>query len=153
LINGKTYYQILGVLNDAEDIVIRAAYKALAQKYHPDKWTGSKEEVTQRMSEINQAYHVLTSMEKKLRYDEEIADFALSRRSVSEKSTDFDSVADSGNTPDVTESKRSKIKEALWFFVADFQRTTKEEREKIKNAWFTGVSLFLVAMVIGLLLT
>ncbi len=29
----KNYYKILGVLDDAEDIVIRAAYKALAQRY------------------------------------------------------------------------------------------------------------------------
>ena len=33
----KDYYKILGVLDNAEDIVIKAAYRALAQKYHPDK--------------------------------------------------------------------------------------------------------------------
>ncbi len=69
MINGKTYYQILGVLEDAEDIVIRAAYKVLAQKYHPDKWSGSKEEATQRMSEINQAYAVLSDRLKRVEYD------------------------------------------------------------------------------------
>ena len=69
MINGKTYYQILGVLEDAEDIVIRAAYKVLAQKYHPDKWSGSKEEATQRMSEINQAYAVLSDKVKRNDYD------------------------------------------------------------------------------------
>ena len=36
----KDYYRTLGVLDDAEDIIIRAAYKALAQRYHPDKWKG-----------------------------------------------------------------------------------------------------------------
>ena len=41
MINDKTYYQILGVTPDAEDIVIRAAYKALSQRYHPDKFKGS----------------------------------------------------------------------------------------------------------------
>ena len=35
MINNKTYYQILGVTPDAEDIVIRAAYKVLSQRYHP----------------------------------------------------------------------------------------------------------------------
>jgi len=69
MIKGKTYYQILGVLDDAEDIVIRAAYKVLAQKYHPDKWSGSKEEATQRMSEINQAYAVLSDKDKRKNYD------------------------------------------------------------------------------------
>ena len=33
----KNYYELLGLHYEAEDIVVRAAYKALAQKYHPDK--------------------------------------------------------------------------------------------------------------------
>lgn len=69
MINGKTFYQILGVLDDAEDIVIRAAYKVLAQKYHPDKWIGNKDEENQRMSEINQAYTVLSDSGKRSEYD------------------------------------------------------------------------------------
>ena len=70
MINGKTYYQILGVLDDAEDIVIRAAYKVLAQKYHPDKFSGDKSVAEQKMSEINQAYEVLADAVKRRDYDE-----------------------------------------------------------------------------------
>ena len=65
----KDYYRILGVLDDAEDIVIRAAYKALAQRYHPDKWTGNKDEANKRMSEINEAYGVLSDSVKRKQYD------------------------------------------------------------------------------------
>jgi curved DNA-binding protein CbpA len=65
----KDYYRILGVLDDAEEIVIRAAYKALAQRYHPDKWTGSKDEANKRMSEINEAYGVLSDPIKRKQYD------------------------------------------------------------------------------------
>ena len=65
----KDYYRILGVLDDAEDIVIRAAYKALAQRYHPDKWTGNKDEANNRMSEINEAYGVLSDSVKRKQYD------------------------------------------------------------------------------------
>jgi len=65
----KDYYRILGVLDDAEDIVIRAAYKVLAQKYHPDKWKGDKAEATRRMSDINEAYGVLSDTEKRKQYD------------------------------------------------------------------------------------
>jgi len=71
LINGKTYYQILGVLEDAEDVVIRAAYKVLAQKYHPDKWTGDPKEANERMSEINRANEVLCDLAKRRAYDDE----------------------------------------------------------------------------------
>ena len=65
--NRKTYYQILGVTPDAEDIVIRAAYKALSQRYHPDKFKGSAEEAEARIKEINIAYSILSDKEKMLR--------------------------------------------------------------------------------------
>lgn len=65
----KDYYRILGVLDDAEDIVIKAAYKALAQRYHPDKWSGDKNEATRRMSDINEAYSVLSDPVKRKEYD------------------------------------------------------------------------------------
>ena len=67
----KDYYRTLGVIDDAEDIVIRAAYKALAQRYHPDKWNGDPNESNRRMSDINEAYDVLSDPEKRKKYDEE----------------------------------------------------------------------------------
>ena len=65
----KDYYRVLGVLDDAEDIVIKAAYKALAQRYHPDKWVGDKTEANRRMTEINEAYGVLSDPVKRKEYD------------------------------------------------------------------------------------
>ena len=67
----KDYYKILGILNDAEEIIIRAAYRALAQKYHPDKWSGDAKDANRRMSEINEAYEVLSEKEKREKYDSE----------------------------------------------------------------------------------
>jgi curved DNA-binding protein CbpA len=64
----KDYYAILGVLPTAEDIIVRAAYKALAQRYHPDRANGSKDAATARMREINEAYEVL-STQQRLEYD------------------------------------------------------------------------------------
>ena len=32
----KDYYEILGVARDADDKAIKAAYRRLARKYHPD---------------------------------------------------------------------------------------------------------------------
>jgi curved DNA-binding protein CbpA len=65
----KDYYQILGVLDDAEDVVIRAAYRALAQRYHPDKWEGSIAEAHKRMADLNEAYEVLSDSHKRQKYD------------------------------------------------------------------------------------
>ena len=63
------YYAILGVNPNAEDIVIRAAYKALAQRYHPDRFAGSKDEAHRRMSELTQAYEVLADPVRRPKYD------------------------------------------------------------------------------------
>lgn len=68
----RSIYDILGVSPDAEDIVIRAAYKALAQRYHPDKWAGDKEDATRRMAELNHAYSLLSDPRRRRKYDERI---------------------------------------------------------------------------------
>jgi curved DNA-binding protein CbpA len=65
----KDYYAILGVTPVAEDIVIRAAYKALAQRYHPDRYSGPKDEATRMMAELNEAYAVLSDPVKRKEYD------------------------------------------------------------------------------------
>lgn len=65
----KNYYSILGVIPSVELIVIRAAYKALVQIYHPDRYAGDKAEAHQRMVEINEAYSILSDPIKKKEYD------------------------------------------------------------------------------------
>jgi len=66
----KDFYAVLGVLPTAEDVVIRAAYKALAQRYHPDKYKGRREEAETLMQQLNAAYAILSDPEKRRRYDE-----------------------------------------------------------------------------------
>jgi hypothetical protein len=63
------YYAVLGVHPGAEDVVIRAAYKALAQRYHPDRFPGSKDEAHRRMSQISKAYEVLADPVRRPKYD------------------------------------------------------------------------------------
>jgi len=65
----KDYYRILGVMEDAEDVVIQAANKALTQRYHPDQWTGDRVEANRRMAEINEAHAVLCDPIKRKEYD------------------------------------------------------------------------------------
>lgn len=65
----KNYYGILGVTPTAEPIVIRAAYRALAMKYHPDKWTGDRATAERRMREINEAYEILSNDASRKQYD------------------------------------------------------------------------------------
>lgn len=66
---GEDLYAILGVLPDAEEVVIAAAYRALAQRYHPDRWNGDVMEAHRRMSAINKAYSVLRDKTLRSGYD------------------------------------------------------------------------------------
>jgi curved DNA-binding protein CbpA len=63
------YYKILGVHPDAEDFVIKAAYKALATKYHPD--VNSSPDAEQHFTIINEAYQVLSDEKLRKDYDTE----------------------------------------------------------------------------------
>jgi len=65
----SNHYEILGVSPSAEDIVIRAAYRALAQRYHPDKLSDATEIAASRMRAIQEAYDVLSDPVSRVAYD------------------------------------------------------------------------------------
>lgn len=62
------YYQTLGVSRKASSIEIKAAYRKLAQKYHPDHNPGDKD-ATAKFQEINEANEVLSDPDKRKLYD------------------------------------------------------------------------------------
>jgi curved DNA-binding protein len=64
----KDYYKILGVSKTASEKEIKAAYRRLAKKHHPDINPGNKE-AEARFKEIGEAYDVLSDKEKRKRYD------------------------------------------------------------------------------------
>ncbi|PVZ13954.1 MULTISPECIES: J domain-containing protein [unclassified Pseudomonas] len=63
-----THYNNLRVTRNAPPEVIRAAYKALVQKYHPDKHPGS-ENATRILLLVNEAYAVLSDPKRKAEHD------------------------------------------------------------------------------------
>lgn len=64
---GKNYYQILGVSPSASGAEIKAAYRRLALIYHPDK---NSEDLTSGyvFAEINEAYQVLSDKTSRADY-------------------------------------------------------------------------------------
>lgn len=54
-------YKVLGVSRDATDDEIKAAYRELAKKYHPDNYADNplSDLVEEKMKEINEAYDMI----------------------------------------------------------------------------------------------
>src|SRR5512145_643637 len=61
------YYFVLGIAEDADDEMIRSAFRALARRYHPDVGAGSSLVEFQRARE---AYETLVDPERRRRYDQ-----------------------------------------------------------------------------------
>ncbi len=57
----KDPYEVLGVSRGASEEEVKTAYRALAKKYHPDKYAGSDlaDLANEKMQEINEAYDTI----------------------------------------------------------------------------------------------
>ena len=67
-----THYDNLKVTRNAPPEVIRAAYKTLSQKYHPDKHPGNAD-AERVMALVNASYQVLSDPVKRAEHDRWIA--------------------------------------------------------------------------------
>jgi DnaJ-class molecular chaperone len=74
----KDYYKTLGVAKNATEKEIKAAYRRLARKYHPDVNQGDAK-AEARFKEVNEAHEVLSDRAKRKRYDQLGSDWARYR--------------------------------------------------------------------------
>src|SRR5215831_16438454 len=64
----RCYYEVLEVERTAADGELKAAFRKLAMKWHPDRNPGDKTSEA-RFKEINEAYEVLKDADKRAAYD------------------------------------------------------------------------------------
>ncbi len=65
----RDYYQVLGVEKGSSADQIKAAYRKLALKYHPDRNPDNKE-AEEKFKEAAEAYEVLSNTQKRSQYDQ-----------------------------------------------------------------------------------
>ncbi len=70
----QTLYDLLEVSPNASPEVIKAAYRQLAMKYHPDRQAGERERkhAEEIMKAINAAYETLIDPYRRAEYDREL---------------------------------------------------------------------------------
>ncbi len=86
--NGKDFYQVLGVKPEAAADEIKSAYRKLARKHHPDA-SGGDSVSEERFKEISEAYEVLSDAKKRSEYDQERAFYAQGGRPGGSQFRDF----------------------------------------------------------------
>ncbi len=64
----RDYYEVLGVARDASEADIKAAYRKLALKHHPDR-NPDNPQAEEHFKEASEAYEVLVDAEKRATYD------------------------------------------------------------------------------------
>ena len=67
-VSKRDYYEVLGVGKDAGDADIKAAYRKLALKYHPDR-NPDDPNAEEKFKEASEAYSVLSDGQKRAAYD------------------------------------------------------------------------------------
>lgn len=67
--NFRDYYEILGIVNNADSQTIKQAYRRLARQFHPDLNPGDQD-AEDHFKTLNEAYEILSDETRKARYDD-----------------------------------------------------------------------------------
>ncbi len=108
MVKFKTHYDSLNVSRNAPVSVIKAAYKALSQKYHPDKYAGGHDEALRIMKTINSAYAILSDSSKRSEHDQWIGRQERAH-ALNEAQRIMQIVSKSYTAPSATAAKRSSF--------------------------------------------
>jgi len=130
------YYEILEINKDASEEVIKAAYKALAKKYHPDNCVGNAAEYEEKLKLINEAYAILSDTEKRKEYDSERLQHSKAQHFQRE-----DNHTCKQAEPE-KESKSPKKQKSFWRELGrSFMSYMERQNQEIDNAYYKGMEI------------
>ena len=115
----KDYYATLGVAKNADPQVIRAAYRALAKKLHPDSSLDKSPEALQKFRELSDAHSILSDPQLRSLYDAELVQRA---DGPSSRQTPRPTANPHGKTPerDLVEKIRNGVVVVGWSLIGGF---------------------------------
>lgn len=127
----RTYYDVLGVPENADIVTIRKAYHKLAKYYHPDVTLLEKSFAKHMMARISEAYSVLSDSEKRRLYDISLKENIWKL---------------SGDTESETE-KPKKIRKNFFYYIGFFFSLFKRVYKSQPSTFFYGLGIvFLLAL-------
>ncbi|MEE2777937.1 MAG: DnaJ domain-containing protein [Acidobacteriota bacterium] len=125
--DGRSFYDVLGVMPDAADQQIRRRFKELARRIHPDRFQGDeKEQAELDFQSVTQAFNVLTDPNRRRDHDFELAQASSGRQE-----------HDADRALKVYMQRGHKaFREKKWAEAAESFRRAAEERPDHGRAWF-----------------
>lgn len=137
----KDHYEVLGVARSTPPEVIKAAWRALAQKYHPDR--NKEPHATGVLKSINVAYEVLSDPDKRAAYDRELGierEGSCASRHESESGRQQSAWSDAweqGNVQYVLYYRRGVVREHReWQQLEQDRKTMELTRRQKQEIWF-----------------
>lgn len=125
----ENYYEILSLANFSEIEVVKAAYRALSRKYHPDMSNGDKN----KMVNFNLAYEVLGNPKKKEIYDRQLKDYLTNETKIYPNSEIY--------TENRNKTFGEKIIDNVNYAVNSFVKHCDELERQRENAYYEGCDM------------
>lgn len=116
----QTYYDILGVLSNASDEQIKAAFRRLAKLYHPDKNPNGKDQ----FEEILNAYEVLSDSARRRQYDLRLQSGASSSSATAKRKAQTKATQKNGNISEEELKRRQYYQE---HYKKEYQQYVKNQ--------------------------
>ena len=115
----KDYYALFGVLPSIEQAALSAVYRALIKRYHPDVYSGGRDDAERISRELNEAYAVLGDPARRADYDRK-------RAASGEFSGDYQQAGRSDSRAREEASEVTKD----WEFVVRYCPAVEKQRER-----------------------
>lgn len=124
-----THYDNLKVARDAPPEVIRAAYKTLSQKYHPDRHSNSAEAI-RIIQIINSAYAVLSDPVKRREHDDWIVRNESSARGIGEP--EFRECSVTQGPARTRSSRRTRRRHSFAYYYLRYESSLQRAAHKLR---------------------